>query len=402
MDVIDPIQIWKLAVILVFAGFLPLTAISYYRFRRFQRRDEIAHIEARLNLREKYQKRYLDQVKGSQFALAVTFATVLSCLGLTALMFGSELGVAEHPNLLLAGAHLPSAQAEMPDGLVRYQQRALLVFAMAFLGAFFWALQDIFRRYSVNCLMPSAYYDLSLRMILACIVSLLVYHAADALTGGVGAMVHDGGATAGPASDQANAGGAVGILPALAFLIGTFPQRALRWLQTRINIFGQTGDPSVRPLPLAMIEGLTMHDELQLGELGIDNCYDLDKADFIPLLLKTPYPARELIDWQLQAKLCVHFGPAVKELRERGLRTVVDLQQLPKKAIDGTVHELASQTSLTEAGLYRAIEVIRNDQEITKMCRAARRVGNYWLDEEAEASERVPKNAAQRSSQLAA
>ena len=63
-----------------------------------------------------------------------------------------------------------------------------------------------------------------------------------------------------------------------------------------------------------MIEGVESHDTLRMEELGIDSCYDLATADFVPLLLKTPYSARQLIDWILQAKLCVYFGDTVKDL----------------------------------------------------------------------------------------
>ena len=150
-----------------------------------------------------------------------------------------------------------------------------------------------------------------MRIILAAIVAVIVYNAYSALAGD---SASDGGITA-------------NIWPALAFMIGIFPQRGLRWLSDKNPMLAQAGDASVRPAPLEMIEGIEAHDVLRLEELGIDNCYDLATADFIPVLLKTPYSARELIDWILQAKLCVYFGDSVKELRRLGIRTIIDLKR---------------------------------------------------------------------------
>ena len=90
-----------------------------------------------------------------------------------------------------------------------------------------------------------------------------------------------------------------------------------------------------------MIEGIEAHDILRLEELGVDTCYDLATADFVPLLLKTPYSGRQLIDWILQAKLCVYFGDSVKDLRRFGIRTLVDLDALSPEEIETLPHDTA-------------------------------------------------------------
>ena len=361
-------MLWGYAAVLVLAGFLPLMAFSYYFFRRQQRLKEIERILEVLTVSQKCKESFCKEDEFLQFLAPVTLATLLSCLGLTAVILGAELGLAEHPSLLLGGAHLSGVPVSDPE-LAEYQQGAFLVFCLAFLGAYFWALQDVFRCYSVSNLRPSAYYSLSLRMIFACVIALLVYHAADAV-GFLGIIERaEGGASEGMMASM---------LPALAFLIGSFPQRGLQWLQQRFTIFRRSGDPSVRDLPLSMIEGMTVHDELVFGELGIDDCYDLATADFIPLLFRTHYPARELIDWLLQAKLCVAFGAGVRELRQRGLRTVVDLKGLRGPAI----RKLATETSVTEQGLRRVVKEVRHDPDIARLCEAAHRVSEYWVRED--------------------
>jgi predicted RecB family nuclease len=63
-----------------------------------------------------------------------------------------------------------------------------------------------------------------------------------------------------------------------------------------------SGADAVPRAPLGMVEGIENHDRLRLEELGIDTCYDLATADFVPLVLRMPYSALQLIDWILQAK----------------------------------------------------------------------------------------------------
>src|SRR3546814_2333860 len=94
-----------------------------------------------------------------------------------------------------------------------------LFFGMAFLGAYLWGLQHILHRYYTSDLLPGVYYGLGTRMIFAAIIALMVYH-----------MLPD-------IADPTGAEGGLGssFLPALAFLIGIFPQRALQYLTDRLN-----------------------------------------------------------------------------------------------------------------------------------------------------------------------
>jgi predicted RecB family nuclease len=131
----------------------------------------------------------------------------------------------------------------------------------------------------------------------------------------------------------------------------------------------------VRRAPLELVEGIESHDSLRLEEVGIDTCYDLATADFMPLMLKTPYSARQLIDWMLQAKLCVYFGDAVKNLRVQGFRTVIDVAQLTPKEIEA----LAAETALTQSALERAQQAAQHEAADLKRLREAGRVlGTFW------------------------
>jgi hypothetical protein len=123
-----------------------------------------------------------------------------------------------------------------------------------------------------------------------------------------------------------------------------------------------------------MIEGIETHDVLRMEELGVDTCYDLATADFVPLLLKTPYSGRQLIDWILQAKLCVYFGENVKELRRYGIRTLIDLEALSPEEIETLPHD----TSVTTNVLTRAIASVRNNPEIARLREVGQLLGMFW------------------------
>ncbi len=343
---IGSVAAFKLFVAIVLYLFLPLSALTYYVSTRQRRIIEVERVLAILSVEPSYAKAYLpDQLP--TYVWAVGYASVVSCIGLVLLFFSTEIGLpdGEFPTVMLAEVEFP-------------QKGSRVVFAMAFLGAYLSGLQHIYRRYSAGDLSATLYFGFSMRIIFAAVVAVVLYNAFAALSGGVAAS---GGITA-------------NIWPALAFLIGIFPQRGMRYLSDKVPMLGQTHDPTVRPAPLEMIEGIESHDVLRLEEIGIDTCYDLATADFVPLLLKTPYSARQLIDWILQAKLCVYFGDGVKELRRFGIRTLVDLEALTPEEID----TLPQETSVTSTVLIRAVVAARTSPEIGRLREAGTLLGMFW------------------------
>jgi len=343
---IGTVTAFKLFVAVVFYLFLPLTALTYYFSRRQRRVIEVDRMLAILNIEPSYAKAYLPDTLLT-YVWAVGYASVVSCIGLALLFFSRELGLdnGEFPTVTLSDVAFP-------------QPGSRIVFAMAFLGVYLSGLQHIYRRYAASDLSPTLYYGFSMRIVFASVVAMVIYNAFSALSGGEGS---GGGITA-------------NIWPALAFLIGTFPQRGMRYLSDKVPMLSQANDPTVRPAPLEMIEGIETHDVLRLEELGVDTCYDLATADFVPLLLKTPYSGRQLIDWILQAKLCVYFGEDVKELRRFGIRTLVDLEALTPEEIDTLPHD----TSVTTTVLGRAIASARNSPELVRLREVGQLLGMFW------------------------
>lgn len=348
MPELDPIIAFKAVAAVVLYLFLPLTALTYYVSRRSRRGVEVERILDRLRVDTEYRKAY-DTERLGDYLWAVGYASLVACVGLALLFFSREIGLSELPGMVLGDAEFP-------------QRGSRLVLSMAFLGAYLWGLQHVFRRYALNDLVPSVYYGLSTRMVLAAVTAVVVYNAYAALAGDASSQ---GGITA-------------SIWPSLAFVLGMVPQRGLRWLMQRIPMLSSPGEGTVRRAPLEMIEGVEGHDVLRLEELGLDSCYDLATADFVPLLLKTPYSARQLIDFILQAKACVYFGEAMKDLRRHGARTIIDLEPLT----DEDIEALATETSVTKYALRRARDSVKTDPAIDRLREAGWLLGKFWERDE--------------------
>lgn len=361
--------LFRIFVIIVLAGFIPLSAITYYTYRLGQRKLEVQRILTILEITSEYKDIYTIDIGRRHYMVAVLFAVSVAILGLSSLFLSVELGLGEQPNLFLGSSFIEYMWN--PENLIelqQYQQGALMAFGMGFLGAYLWGLQSIIRRYSMNDLLPVAFFRFGLRMIFSSVIAILVYHSLGGFSGDyVGP--NGGNELFIPTSD--------GLLLLLVFLVGMFPQRGIKWITSKINLSTYDQHPSVEPLPLDMIEGMTTYDKDRLEEMGIDSCYDLATADFIPLLLKTPYGSRELINWLLQAKLCVRFGAAVEELRKQGFRTIADLEGVD----DAYLEKLSKDTSLNLSSLKRAAHATQSDHNITRLKRAAESLGKYWEGE---------------------
>ncbi|MCP4767299.1 MAG: hypothetical protein GY875_13610 [Gammaproteobacteria bacterium] len=372
------ILIFRCLTLVVLVGFLPVCAYTYYTYRIGQRKLEIKRILRVLDIQSEYRDIYVQDIGRMHFFVAVMFTMSIATAGLAALLLSNELHLAETPSLLLSGSQVTNLECGPGTPcLEAYQHGALLAFGLGFLGAYIWGLQGIFKRYSMNDLMPIAFYHFGLRMLLSSFFALLIYHAVGGFNTDISGAKQDS-QTLLPTSD--------GMLIILVFLVGMFPQQGLRWLKSKVG-FNSEGHPSVRPLPLNMIEGMTSYDIYRLEELGIDTCYDLANADFVPLLLKTSYGSRELIDWLLQAKLCVRFGDGTFELRERGIRTVTDFAGLD----DAYLETLAKETSLMLPSLKQATQMSVSDSNIDRLKRAAERLGHYWEGDNTEAETETDK-----------
>ena len=341
VELFTPVNIKLLALIVIYL-FLPLSALTYYYFRRQRHLAKVERILRVLAVDARDRGSYDTAYPGVHLLLAVIYSSIVSIVGLAALMFN------EHMEKTLG--LVPSTNAK---GMVFPVDDSLLMLGMAFLGAYLWGIQYVFRRYVADDLSPGVFYGLSMRMLLAGALAVVIFNGYEALAGGGG---------------ETNQGIGRTMWPALAFVLGMFPQRGLAWLREKIPMFSPEKDPTVRHLPLEMVEGISIHDRLRLEECGIDSCHNLATTDFVPLAIGTPYSARTLIDWMLQAKLCIYCGDAMRDLRNYGIRTIVDLEDMTPAQMD----ELAKETSVTRPALAQAQVYLSRSPEVVRL----RKIGN--------------------------
>ena len=184
-------------------------------------------------------------------------------------------------------------------------------FRFAFLGAYFYVLQMLVRRYFQNDLKTSAYVNSTMRII---IVILLVW-TLDLLMG-----------------DKAPSQRL-----AIAFAIGVFPHVGWQALQALIKLPLKLVIPSLRQqFPLSDLDGLNIWYESRLLEEGIEDMQNLATANLVDVMLNTRIPVERLVDWVDQSLLYLHLDKAKEDdsdsdrakLRRYGVRTATDLEDV--------------------------------------------------------------------------
>lgn len=193
----------------------------------------------------------------------------------------------------------------------------------AFLGAYFFSLQMLFRRFVRKDLRANAYLAVTLRILLAILGTWVVLQASEILgfAAKVGSGTHSGLLVAG-------------------FVIGAFPPVAWQVIQAAFRVV--TGArylvPSLQStMPVSDLDGLTVWHQARLEEEDIENIPNMASADIVELMLNTRIPSERIIDWVDQAILYTQLGsgngpgqddssrqggnPDRRLLRNHGIRT---------------------------------------------------------------------------------
>jgi hypothetical protein len=223
-----------------------------------------------------------------------TFTPIL----LTTFLVGVGWAVVVQPEDLRRFSFVP-ASSGLPS--VPYQ-----AICFGFIGAYWFILQDLVRRYFRDDLKTDAYISAVTRIV---IVTALV------ITIGLVPI------------------GTPGQQQLLAFLVGVFPQIGLEVIKGGTQVAFRSLVPTLRTdHPLSSLDGLTIWDQARLLEEGIEDLENLATANLVDVLLSMRSPLARLVDWIDQAILLVHLpGPreqsdAYRRLRALGLRTATDLE----------------------------------------------------------------------------
>lgn len=331
--------------ILILVSFMPLTVISHRAIRLPKKVEEYGKIMERLTkagLEDTQTISILDNTyRFWDYFPPTIIISIISYLGFFFLF--TDIG----DGSILLGWH---------SGSHSYPRAPLTALLMSFLGAYIWSVQYIFRRLIAIDLPPGAYYNVGARMILSSFVSLVFWYFLDALPTGNTIFNYD------LVPDVF----LKDMLPATAFLIGFFPQRALHYLAERFKFSsestGQTASQS-----LDKLQGMSPYHKVRLAELSIDNIQNLVKASLVELILKTPYKPRQLVDWMLQGWLILYFKDNTEKLRENGVRTILGLKNIGDEDKLGS---LANSTGLSIDYLQTVYLIIKDNVSIANLSKA--------------------------------
>ena len=188
-------------------------------------------------------------------------------------------------------------------------QRNVLIFG--FLGAYFFAVTDVLRRYIRRDLKPKAYSSICVRLL---IVVILAWVLKEVVSAG------------------SESGEPRWTTLALVFLVGIFPETGVTYIREALGpkmgkLFRSIGEQEADAL--TNIDGIDLYDRTRLMDEGVTNVESLAHHDLVDLMMETRIPVPRLVDWVDQAILYLHVKETAaklqKELRKNGIRTATDL-----------------------------------------------------------------------------
>ncbi len=184
--------------------------------------------------------------------------------------------------------------------------------AMAFLGAYFYAVYLVLHGYYRNDLRPKVYNQITARLVVVVVVAYLI------------------SVTLGSEFPSS-------WIWMLAFLAGIMPRPVVLLLTDVVSSRGRNVLATERteafstPLPLTDVQGVHLWERDRLMTEGVTDLEALAHADLVETMIRARVPIERLIDWVDQALLILHLHrneagkTAIDGLRQLGLRTATDV-----------------------------------------------------------------------------
>jgi len=174
------------------------------------------------------------------------------------------------------------------SGIFRMFEPHVTPTSFGFLGAYFFTLNMVFRRYVRSDLTPKAYSQVTVRLLTT---TILVW-AVSALP----TLAPDSSGIYSP------------VLLILAFCLGVVPETGIKVLQEFLRkALGKFNESLIERDPLTELEGINLYDRARLSEEGVDNVENLAHYNMIHLLVQTRIPVSRLVDMFDQAILYLHL-----------------------------------------------------------------------------------------------
>ncbi len=188
--------------------------------------------------------------------------------------------------LLILPPHGVNPTSDTPPVWLHTLEPTVTPVTLAFLGAYFFSIQMLFRRYARRDLRGSAYVTVIMRIILA-MIGIWVLSAI-----GPGIGVDDDWQ-----------------LLLIGFVVGVFPQVLWQIVRSTFATVFHRALPSMQAdLSLDMLDGLTVWHEARLEEEDVENVPNMATADIVELLVSTRFPAERIVAWVDQAILLTQLG----------------------------------------------------------------------------------------------
>lgn len=154
----------------------------------------------------------------------------------------------------------------------------------------------------------------------------------------------------------------------VAFFIGFFPEQGLNWIAaTAKKALGQQGGIA-KETRLSEIEGLSIWHQGRLKQEGIENVQNLATADVPALVVGTPFPVTQIVDWVDQAILLVYASQEQFEALEKaGLLRASDV--LTTTSDNEGLNDLTEATGLKKSDLRvlsRALQSALNVKMVSR------------------------------------
>lgn len=331
---------------LIMISFMPLTALTYLHYRLPKKQQEFDVIKNAFHINNDEPEDFAIILQRSDHAadyvVPIFFVSVFSILGFSILFSNSAVVLFNSNHWIMTDQELFSTEA---------YRRSIVAIGMAFLGAYIWSIQYIFRRMVTLDLPPGAYFSVGTRIIYSSFLAVIIQFMLPKIESGT--VMH--------INSQ---------IVVISFLIGIFPDRALSWMRESIGQIFAPPKQSADQLPLEMIEGISGFHKARLYELGIDSVQNLAHASLMELILKTPFKPRVLVDWMAQARLCLEFKDNTSAIRKAGIRTMLDLIEVIRDSDETQLNELAEYSGV-KLSLIRTIYISNHNEKSNERLRKA-------------------------------
>ncbi len=193
--------------------------------------------------------------------------------------------------------------------LLATSARAMTPLTWALLGAYFYGLTLIVRRWMLADLTTNVLWKINVRLVLTVIL---------------GSLLMALGAGAGGADEPLGQWAA-----AMGFMIGIVPDLFLRWIGQQLQRIGgiDAGASGLfAPSELqSKLDGMSFWQVDRLGEEGIESVHDLAMKEIPSLLIKTRFDPALLLNWVDRALLCTQVDSDLPLFKCAHLYTGTDL-----------------------------------------------------------------------------